>query len=88
MVRINTGSLVVRGVGREDTYKVCPYVSSLRMQAEDATKASTERWHGGPVSVQQEIIVLQPVWEHVMRNNPPPALPNLHTHTTKWSASN
>lgn len=56
---------------------MCPDVSRLRVDSEDALEAGTERRHRGPVAVKQEVIVLQPIGEHVVRYDSPSALPHL-----------
>lgn len=56
---------------------MCPDVPGLRVDPEDALEAGAERRHGRPVTVKQEVVVLQPVGEHVVRDDAPPALPHL-----------
>ena len=62
------------------TKQVRPDVASLRVDAEDALEAGAEGGHGWPVAVQQVVVVLQPVREHVVRDDPPAALPDLQPH--------
>lgn len=59
------------------TQQMCPNVSRLCVDSEDAFEAGTERRHGWPVAMKQEVVVLQPIGEHVVRYDPPPALPHL-----------
>lgn len=54
-----------------------PDVASLCVDAEDAPEAGPEGGHRGPVAVQQVVVVLQPVGEHVVWDDPPAALPDL-----------
>lgn len=54
-----------------------PDVSRLGVDSEDAPEAGAERRHGRSVAVEQEVVVLQPIREHVVRYDPPPALPHL-----------
>lgn len=56
---------------------MCPDVSRLRVDSEDALEAGAERRHGRPVAVQQEVVVLQPIGQHIVRYDAPPALPHL-----------
>lgn len=56
---------------------MCPDVASLCVYSEDALEAGPEGRHGWPVSVQQVVVVLQPVGQHVVGNDSPPALPHL-----------
>lgn len=59
------------------TKQVGPDVAGLRVDAEDALEASPEGGHGWSVAVQQVVIVLQPVREHIVRDDPPASLPDL-----------
>lgn len=59
------------------TKQVCPDVSRLCVDSEDALEARAERRHGRSVAVKQEVVVLQPIWEHVVRYDAPPAFPHL-----------
>lgn len=59
---------------------MCPDVSRLRVDSEDALEAGAERRHGRSVAVEQEVVVLQPIGEHVVRYDTPPALPHLSGH--------
>ena len=54
-----------------------PDVSRLSVNSEDASKAGPERGHRGTMSVQEVIVVLQPLWKHMERDDPPASLPNL-----------
>lgn len=56
---------------------MCPDVSSLCVDSEDALEAGAKRRHGRPVAVEQEVVVLQPVGEHVVGYDAPPAFPHL-----------
>lgn len=56
---------------------MCPNVSGFCMDSEDALETSSEGWHGRPVPMQQEIIILQPIREDIMWNDTPSALPHL-----------
>ncbi len=56
---------------------MCPDVSRLCVDSKDALEAGAERRHGWPVAVKQEVVVLQPIREHVVRYDAPPALPHL-----------
>lgn len=59
-----------------------PDVASLRVDAEDALEAGPKGGHGGSVAMQQIVIVLQPVGEHIIRDDPPTSLPHLeYTHS-------
>lgn len=33
--------------------------------------------------MKQEVVVLKPVWEHIVRNDAPPAFPHLFHYTKK-----
>lgn len=59
------------------TQQVCPDVPRLCVDSEDALEAGAEGRHGRPVAVEKEVVVLQPVGQHVVRYDPPPALPHL-----------
>lgn len=59
------------------TEQMGPDVASLCVDAENALEASSEGWHGWPVAMQQVVIVLQPVWEHVVWDDPPAPFPDL-----------
>lgn len=63
------------------TKQVGPDVAGLCMDAEDALEASPEGGHGWPVAVQQVVVVLQPVREHIVRDDPPASLPDLEELT-------
>lgn len=56
---------------------MCPDVSRLCVDSEDAPEAGAKRRHWWPVAVKQEVVVLQPIGEHVVRYDTPPALPHL-----------
>lgn len=56
---------------------MCPNVARFRVDSEDALEAGSEGGHGWPVPMQQEVIILQPIREDVMRNNTPSTLPHL-----------
>lgn len=56
---------------------MCPNVARFRVDSEDALEAGSEGGHGWPVPMQQEVIILQPIREDVMRNDTPSALPHL-----------
>ena len=62
------------------TKQVGPDVAGLRVDAEDAPEAGPEGGHGRPVAVQQVVVVLQPVGEHVVGDDPPATLPDLEPH--------
>lgn len=49
----------------------------VSVDAEDALEAGPEGGHGQPVAMQQVATVLQPVWEHVLWDDPPAPLPDL-----------
>ena len=57
-----------------------PDVARLRVDAEDAPEAGAEGGHGRPVAMQQVVVILQPVREHVVWDDPPAALPDLQPH--------
>lgn len=59
------------------TEQMGPDVASLCVDAENALEASSEGRHGWPVAMQQVVIVLQPVWEHVVWDDPPAPFPDL-----------
>lgn len=59
------------------TQQVCPDVSGLSVNSEDASEAGPEGGHRGPVSVQEVIIILQPLRQDMERNDSPAPLPNL-----------
>lgn len=61
----------------ESTQEMCPDVASLCVYSEDALETSPEGRHGWSVSMQQVVIVLQPVRQNVVGNDSPPALPHL-----------
>lgn len=56
---------------------MCPDVASLCVYSEDALEASPEGRHGWSVSMQQVVIVLQPVRQNIVGNDSPSALPHL-----------
>lgn len=60
------------------TEKVSPDVARLCVDSEDALEARSEGRHRWPVSVQEKVVVLQPIRQHVMRDDTPPAFPHLH----------
>lgn len=62
---------------------MCPDVPGLGVDSEDAPEAGAERRHWWPVAVKQEVVVLQPVGEHVVGDDTPPALPHLVSEETK-----
>jgi hypothetical protein len=47
------------------------------MDPEDASKAGAEGGHWGPVSMQEIVVVLQPLRQDVKRDYPPTTLPHL-----------
>lgn len=47
------------------------------MDSEDALETGAEGRHRRPVAVEKEVVVLQPVGQHVVRYDPPPPLPHL-----------
>lgn len=47
------------------------------MDSEDALETGAEGRHRRPVAVEEEVVVLQPVGQHVVRDDPPPPLPHL-----------
>lgn len=59
------------------TQQMCPDVSRLRVDSKDAPEAGAKGRHRRPVPVEKEVVVLQPVGEHIMRYDPPPSLPHL-----------
>lgn len=59
------------------TQQVGPDVARFCVDSEDALEARSERGHWGSVPVQKEVVVLQPIREHVVRNDTPSALPHL-----------
>lgn len=59
------------------TQKMCPNVARFRVDSEDALEAGSEGRHGWPVPMQQEVIILQPIREDIMRDDTPSALPHL-----------
>ncbi|GCB85718.1 hypothetical protein scyTo_0026425 [Scyliorhinus torazame] len=59
------------------TDQMCPDVAGLGVKPEDAAETSSEGRHRRPVSMQQKVIILQPIREHIVRYNTPPSLPNL-----------
>lgn len=59
------------------TQQVGPDVPRLRVDSEDAPETGAEGRHGRAVAVEKEVVVLQPVGQHVVRDDPPPALPHL-----------
>lgn len=58
-----------------------PDVSGLGVNSEDASKAGSEGGHRRSMSMQEIIVVLQPVWQDMKRNDPPASLPNLKSST-------
>lgn len=56
---------------------MCPDVASLCVYSEDALETSPEGRHGWSVSMQQVVIVLQPVRQNIVGNDSPSALPHL-----------
>lgn len=54
-----------------------PDIPSLCVDPENTPEASTERGHGRPVTMQEVVIVFQPLWQDVKGNDPPTALPDL-----------
>lgn len=69
--------LAVRSRAPWLTKQMCPDVACLRVEAEDASETSTEGGHGRPVPMEEEVIVLQPVRQHIIRHDTPAALPDL-----------
>lgn len=70
------------------TQQVCPDVACLGVNAENAPEAGAEGGHGGPVSVQEVIIVLEPVGQHVVRDHTPAPFPYLqHTRRIRTAQS-
>lgn len=67
----------MRGLSPPLTQQVCPDVSGLSVNSEDASEAGPEGGHRGPVSVQEVIIILQPLGQDVERDDSPAPLPNL-----------
>jgi len=61
---------------------VSPDVSSLGVNSEDAAETGPEGGHRRSMSMQEVIIVLQPVWQHVKGNDSPAPLPNLKNKST------
>ena len=59
------------------TKQMCPDVSCLSVDPEDALEAGSEGRHGGAVAMQQEVVVLQPIRKNIMGDDTPPALPYL-----------
>lgn len=72
---------------RSLTEQMGPDVASLGVDAEDAPEAGPKGGHGGPVAVQQVVVVLQPVREHVIRDDPPAALPDLQESALSTSGA-
>ena len=56
---------------------MCPNVASLCMYSENAFEASPEGRHGWPVTMQQVVIVLEPVRQDVKGDDTPSTLPHL-----------
>lgn len=54
-----------------------PDIPGLCVDPENAPKAGTERGHGRPMTVQEVVVVFQPLWQDVKGNDPPAALPDL-----------
>lgn len=67
------------------TEQMCPDVPRLRVDSEDALEAGVKRRHRWPVAVEQEVVVLQPIGEHVVGYDAPPALPHLSTKARRVS---
>lgn len=59
------------------TQQMSPNVSRLRVDSEDAPEAGPKRRHGWSVTVEEEVVVLQPIRKHVVRYDTPPTLPHL-----------
>lgn len=72
------------GLSPHLTQQVCPDVSSLSVNSEDASEAGPERGHRGPVSVQEVIVILQPFGQDVERDDSPAPLPNLKSRRRTW----
>ena len=59
-----------------------PDVSCLGVNSEDASKTGPEGGHRGPMSMQEVIVVLQPLWQDMERDDPPAPLPHLKSKIT------
>lgn len=55
-----------------------PDVAGLGVDSEDALEARSEGRHRRPVSVQEKVVVFQPIRQHVVRDDAPPAFPHLY----------
>lgn len=45
----------------QHTQEMCPDVACLGVYSENALKTGPERRHGGPVSMQEEVVILEPL---------------------------
>lgn len=66
------------------TQEVRPDVARLGVYPEDALEAGSEGRHRGPVPVQEVIVVLQPVGQHVVGDHAPAPFPHLQHSDLRW----
>lgn len=66
------------------TQEMRPDVARLGVYPEDALEAGSEGWHRGPVPVQEVIVVLQPVRQHVVGDHAPAPFPHLQHSDLCW----
>lgn len=59
-----------------------PDVSRFSVNSEDASETGPKGGHGRPMSVQEVIIVLQPLRQDMERNYPPSPLPHLERNNS------
>lgn len=54
-----------------------PDIPGLCVNPENAPEAGTEGGHGGPMTMQEVVIVFQPLRQDVKGNDPPATFPHL-----------
>lgn len=59
------------------TQQVCPDVACLSMYSENAAEAGAKGGHGRPVSMQEVIVVFEPVGQDIVWDHTPASFPHL-----------
>lgn len=72
--------MVTLTITTQHTQQMCPDVACLSVYSENALKTGPERRHWGPVSMQEEVVILEPLRQHIMRDHSPSTFPDLEEY--------